>query len=57
VIPSGRSDGSSIPSQSMGADTGAPAAARGLFGGESFIRAMDSTGVPVPEDDLFAGLR
>jgi LmbE family N-acetylglucosaminyl deacetylase len=28
-----------------------------VFGGESFIRAMDSTGAPVPEDDLFAGLR
>jgi LmbE family N-acetylglucosaminyl deacetylase len=27
------------------------------FGRESFIRAADSTGVPVPEDDLFAGLR
>jgi LmbE family N-acetylglucosaminyl deacetylase len=27
------------------------------FGRESFIRASDSTGVPVPEDDLFAGLR
>ena len=28
-----------------------------VFGEESFIRAMDSTGAPVPEDDLFAGLR
>ena len=27
------------------------------FGRESFIRALDSTGAPVPEDDLFAGLR
>ncbi|HUY52380.1 MAG TPA: PIG-L family deacetylase [Streptosporangiaceae bacterium] len=28
-----------------------------VFGKESFIRAMDSTGAPVPEVDLFAGLR
>jgi hypothetical protein len=28
-----------------------------VFGEESFIRAQDSTGAPVPEDDLFAGLR
>ncbi len=28
-----------------------------VFGAESFIRAMDSTGAPVPENDLFAGLR
>ena len=28
-----------------------------VFGEESFVRAMDSTGAPVPEDDLFAGLR
>jgi LmbE family N-acetylglucosaminyl deacetylase len=28
-----------------------------VFGRESFIRAMDKTGTPVPEDDLFAGLR
>jgi hypothetical protein len=41
----------------MGADTRAPAAARGLPGEESFIRAMDPAGVPGPEDDLFAGLR
>ena len=27
------------------------------FGWESFIRAGDTTGAPVPEDDLFAGLR
>lgn len=28
-----------------------------VFGREIFIRAADSTGAPVPEDDLFAGLR
>ena len=28
-----------------------------VFGRESFTRAMDRTGAPVPEDDLFAGLR
>lgn len=27
------------------------------FGRESFIRAADKTGAPIPEDDLFAGLR
>jgi LmbE family N-acetylglucosaminyl deacetylase len=27
------------------------------FGHESFIRVADTTGAPVPEDDLFAGLR
>jgi LmbE family N-acetylglucosaminyl deacetylase len=27
------------------------------FGSEDFIRAADSTGAPLPEDDLFAGLR
>jgi LmbE family N-acetylglucosaminyl deacetylase len=27
------------------------------FGHEHFIRASDSTGAPIPEDDLFAGLR
>jgi hypothetical protein len=27
------------------------------FGSETFIRAADSTGAPLPEDDLFAGLR
>ena len=27
-----------------------------VFGRESFIRASDTTGAPVPEDDLFAGL-
>lgn len=28
-----------------------------MFGEETFIRAVDKTGAPVPEDDLFAGLR
>jgi LmbE family N-acetylglucosaminyl deacetylase len=28
-----------------------------VFGVESFIRARDTTGAPVPEDDLFAGIR
>jgi LmbE family N-acetylglucosaminyl deacetylase len=28
-----------------------------MFGWEHFIRATDSTGAPLPEDDLFAGLR
>jgi LmbE family N-acetylglucosaminyl deacetylase len=28
-----------------------------VFGQESFIRARDTTGAPVPEDDLFAGIR
>jgi LmbE family N-acetylglucosaminyl deacetylase len=28
-----------------------------VFGQESFIRASDTTGAPVPEDDLFAGIR
>lgn len=28
-----------------------------VFGTETFIRAEDRTGAPVPEDDLFAGLR
>ena len=28
-----------------------------IFGVEAFIRAHDRTGAPVPEDDLFAGLR
>lgn len=31
--------------------------AEAAFGRETFIRASDSTGAPVPEDDLFAGLR
>jgi LmbE family N-acetylglucosaminyl deacetylase len=34
-----------------------PEIAESAFGREYFIRASDSTGVPVPEDDLFAGLR
>jgi LmbE family N-acetylglucosaminyl deacetylase len=34
-----------------------PELAARVFGRESFIRAMDTTGAPVPEDDLFAGLR
>jgi LmbE family N-acetylglucosaminyl deacetylase len=28
-----------------------------LMGREAFVRALDRTGAPVPEDDLFAGLR
>jgi LmbE family N-acetylglucosaminyl deacetylase len=28
-----------------------------VFGRESYIRAVDRTGAPVPEDDLFAGIR
>ena len=28
-----------------------------VFGRETFIRAYDTTGAPLPEDDLFAGLR
>jgi LmbE family N-acetylglucosaminyl deacetylase len=28
-----------------------------VFGNETFIRARDRSGSPVPEDDLFAGLR
>jgi LmbE family N-acetylglucosaminyl deacetylase len=31
--------------------------AEAAFGRESYIRAVDTTGAPVPEDDLFAGLR
>jgi len=31
--------------------------AQTAFGRESYIRASDTTGAPVPEDDLFAGLR
>jgi len=34
-----------------------PEVAEQVFGRESFIRAVDRTGAPVPEDDLFAGLR
>ena len=30
---------------------------RTMFANETFIRAYDTTGVSVPEDDLFAGLR
>ena len=28
-----------------------------IMGSESFVRAVDTTEAPVPEDDLFAGLR
>jgi hypothetical protein len=28
-----------------------------VFGTETFIRDLDTTGAPLPEDDLFAGLR
>ena len=31
--------------------------AEATFGRESFIRVSDTTGAPLPEDDLFAGLR
>ncbi len=34
-----------------------PEVAEAAFGFEHFIRASDRTGAPVPEDDLFAGLR
>jgi len=34
-----------------------PSVGAEVFGRESFIRAVDKTGAPVPEDDLFAGLR
>ena len=34
-----------------------PEVAEAAFGEESFIRDSDTTGAPVPEDDLFAGLR
>jgi LmbE family N-acetylglucosaminyl deacetylase len=34
-----------------------PEVAARAFGYETFIRASDSTGTPVPEDDLFTGLR
>ncbi|HLI36299.1 MAG TPA: PIG-L family deacetylase [Streptosporangiaceae bacterium] len=34
-----------------------PDVAEAAFGRESFIRASDVTGTPVPEDDLFAGIR
>ena len=28
-----------------------------LMGVETFVRVLDRTGAPLPEDDLFAGLR
>jgi LmbE family N-acetylglucosaminyl deacetylase len=34
-----------------------PEVAEATFGRESFIRVSDTTGAPLPEDDLFAGLR
>jgi LmbE family N-acetylglucosaminyl deacetylase len=34
-----------------------PDIAEATFGFENFIRASDRTGAPLPEDDLFAGLR
>ena len=34
-----------------------PELATAVFGRESFIRVSDATGAPLPEDDLFAGLR
>jgi len=34
-----------------------PEVAEATFGRESFIRVTDTTGTPLPEDDLFAGLR
>jgi LmbE family N-acetylglucosaminyl deacetylase len=34
-----------------------PSAFVAAFGTQHFIRAFDTTGTPVPEDDLFAGLR
>ena len=34
-----------------------PEIAAATFGREHFIRVSDATGVPLPEDDLFAGLR
>ena len=34
-----------------------PEIAEEAFGVETFIRATDTTGTPLPEDDLFAGLR
>jgi LmbE family N-acetylglucosaminyl deacetylase len=34
-----------------------PEVADAAFGRESFIRASDTTGAPLPEDDLFTGLR
>ena len=34
-----------------------PEVAEQAFGYEYFIRTVDKTGAPLPEDDLFAGLR
>ena len=34
-----------------------PEAFADVFGEETFIRSRDRTGAPVPEDDLFTGLR
>jgi hypothetical protein len=34
-----------------------PEVAESVFGYEHFVRASDITGAPLPEDDLFAGLR
>jgi LmbE family N-acetylglucosaminyl deacetylase len=34
-----------------------PEAFDAIFARESFIRSFDTTGSPVPEDDLFAGIR
>ncbi|MDR0344989.1 MAG: PIG-L family deacetylase [Nocardiopsaceae bacterium] len=34
-----------------------PDVAEAAFGRESFIRSSDASGAPLPEDDLFAGLR
>jgi LmbE family N-acetylglucosaminyl deacetylase len=34
-----------------------PEIATAAFGQESFVRVTDTTGAPIPEDDLFAGLR
>jgi LmbE family N-acetylglucosaminyl deacetylase len=34
-----------------------PDVATAAFGRESFVRVTDTTGAPIPEDDLFAGLR
>jgi len=34
-----------------------PEVAEAAFGYEYFIRTIDTTGAPLPEDDLFAGLR
>src|SRR5262249_14963338 len=45
------------PIQGSGLSKIPPGIAEDAFGRESFIRASDSTGSAVPEDDLFAGLR